>query len=182
MLQWINDLPGVLLQLRRALKPDGVLIANLIGGRSLTELRDGLLSGETETTAGASPRVHPMIDVRELGGLLQRAMFALPVADTETLSVTYTHPIGLMRDLRAMGATNILTQQRRSLLRRDVFLASMAAYQRGWTGAKGRVSASFEMLTITGWAPHETQQKPLKPGSAQQRLADVLKPREDGAG
>jgi NADH dehydrogenase [ubiquinone] 1 alpha subcomplex assembly factor 5 len=174
MLQWINDLPGVLAQLRRALKPDGLLIANLIGGRSLHELRASFLAGEADLPAGVSPHVHPMIDVREMGGLLQRAKFALPVADADAVTVTYAHPLALMRELRAMGARNVLAERRRGFMRRDTLGRVVEHYLSAWPGERARVAATFELVTATGWAPHESQQKPLKPGSAQQRLADAL--------
>lgn len=174
LLHWINDLPGVLAQLRRALKPDGLLVANLIGGRSLHELRASFLAVESELVTGVSPHVHPMIDVREMGGLLQRAKFALPVADVDTVAVTYAHPLALMRDLRDMAVTNVLMERRRGCLRRETLKRVVDHYQKAWAGEHARVTATLEIITVTGWAPHESQQKPLQPGSAQLRLADVL--------
>lgn len=177
VLQSVDDLPGVLAQVRRMLRPDGLMLAALIGGRSLTELREALLAAETEVTGGASPRVAPMVDVRDLGTLLQRAQFALPVVDSDVVTVTYAHPLQLLHELRAMGATNGLSDRQRNFLRRAVLVRGLEIYRERFTDADGRVRATFEILTATAWAPHESQQKPLAPGSAQTRLADALKPR-----
>jgi NADH dehydrogenase [ubiquinone] 1 alpha subcomplex assembly factor 5 len=173
-LQLVNDLPGTLLQIRRALKPDGLLLAAVLGGNSLYELRHALLMAEEEVEGGASPRVAPFADVRDLGGLLQRARFALPVTDAQTLTVSYDDPLALMRDLRAMGASNVLRARRRTPLRRTTLLRALQVYKECFGLANGRVPATFELVTMTGWAPHESQQRPLQPGSATMRLADAL--------
>ena len=169
-----NDLPGALVQIRRVLKPDGLFIGCLAGGRTLSELRTAFAIAEDETLGGASPRVAPFADVRELGALLQRAGFALPVADVEMQSVRYRDAVALMRDLRAMGATNAMNARaRRPLLRRT--LARLAqAYEEIAADPDGRVRASFELIWLSGWAPHASQRPPLKPGSAKMRLADAL--------
>jgi SAM-dependent methyltransferase len=177
-LQLVNDLPGALLQVRRALKPDGLMIASLLGGLTLYELRDAFVLAETETTGGASPRVIPFADVRELGGLLQRAEFALPVADSETVEVGYESALHLMRDLRAMGWANNLVERSRTPLRRDTLRRVTEIYQERHARPDGRIKATFEIVTLTGWAPHDSQQKPLRPGSAKSRLADALGTRE----
>lgn len=174
-LQHVNDLPGTLAQVRRALKPDGLLLAAILGGESLRELREAFLVAESEIEGGASPRVAPFADVRDLGGLLQRAGFALPVADTQILTVTYETPFALMRDLRGMGASNALLARRRAPLRRATLMRAAEVYVERF-GSGGRVPATFEIVMLTGWVPHESQQKPLRPGSAQVRLADVLAP------
>ncbi len=181
-LQHVNDLPGVLAQIRRALKPDGLLLAALLGGSTLTELRGALLAAEEEIEGGASPRVAPFADVRDLGALLQRAQLALPVVDADTVTVTYADALALMRELRAMGATNVLRARRRSPLRRATLLRALEIYQERFGRADGRIPATFEILTLTAWAPHESQQQPLQPGSAKARLADALKVQELPAG
>jgi NADH dehydrogenase [ubiquinone] 1 alpha subcomplex assembly factor 5 len=181
-LQLVNDLPGALLQVRRALKPDGLLLAALLGGASLTELRTALLAAEEELERGASPRVAPFADVRDLGALLQRAGFALPVADAETVTVTYPDPLALMRELRAMGGSNVLTQRSRRPLRRATLARALAIYAERFGLANGRIPATFEIMTLTAWAPHESQQQPLRPGSAKLRLADALGTSEQPAG
>ena len=181
-LQFVNDLPGALVQLRRALKPDGLLIAGLLGGRTLEELREAFVVAETETLGGASPRVAPFADVRDLGALLQRAGFALPVADSETLEVGYASPLHLMRELRALGWANMLVDRRRTPLRKSTLERAVAIYQGRHGRPDGRVKATFEIITLTGWAPHESQQKPLRPGSAASRLADALGTTEQGTG
>jgi SAM-dependent methyltransferase len=177
-LQFVNDLPGTLVQIRRALKPDGLLLAALIGGDSLAELRDAFAAAESEVDGGISPRVAPFADMRDLGGLLQRAGFALPVVDSDRLTVRYDSVFGLMRDLRRMGATNVLTERRRIPLRRSTLRRMAEIYVERFAEADGRLRASFEIVWLSGWAPHPDQQKPLKPGSAQQRLADALGTRE----
>jgi len=177
-LQLVNDLPGALIQIRRALKPDGLLLAALLGGATLTELRTAFLIAEEELEGGASPRVAPFADVRDLGGLLQRAGFALPVADSDTVTVTYRHPLTLMLELRAMGATNALAERSRRPLRRATLARAMEVYRERFGLPDGRVPATFEIVTLTGWAPHPSQPKPLRPGSASTRLADVLGTRE----
>ncbi|MGF3023346.1 methyltransferase domain-containing protein [Methylobacterium aquaticum] len=172
-LQHANDLPGALVQVRRALKPDGLFVGCLLGGRTLTELRQVLTQAESEVEGGVSPRVAPFAEVRDLGGLLQRAGFALPVTDVETVTVRYGDPVGLMRDLRAMGLTNAL-RERRGALRRETLMRAAHLYAERFADADGRLRATFELIWLSGWVPHESQQKPLRPGSAQARLADAL--------
>jgi SAM-dependent methyltransferase len=181
-LQFVNDLPGTLIQIRRALKPDGLLLAALIGGDSLIELREAFAAAESEIEGGVSPRVAPFADVRELGALLQRASFALPVVDSDRLTVRYATVIALMRDLRRMGATNILSERRRAPLRRATLHRMTEIYAKRFADADGRLRATFEIVWLSGWAPHESQQRPLKPGSATQRLADALGSQEISAG
>lgn len=181
-LQWVNDLPGTLVQIRRALKPDGLFIAALIGGESLTELRQALLTAEAEVTGGAHPRVNPFADLRDMGALLQRSGFALPVADVETITVRYANPAKLLDDLRAMGAQNALHARSRKPLRRDVLMRAIDIYAERFSDPDGRVRARFDILHVSGWAPHESQQKPLKPGSAKMRLADALGTEEKSTG
>lgn len=173
-LQHVNDLPGTLAQLRRSLRPDGLFVACLLGGRTLTELRQVFAQAESDIEGGVSPRVAPFVEIREMGSLLQRAGFALPVTDVETLTVRYADPIALMRDLRAMGLTNVLTERRRTPLRRATLARAMSLYAERFADPDGRLRATFEILWLSGWAPHESQQKPLKPGSAKTRLADAL--------
>ncbi|MGE0765296.1 MAG: methyltransferase domain-containing protein [Hyphomicrobiaceae bacterium] len=181
-LQTVNDLPGALLQIRHALKPDGLMMACLLGGLTLHELRESFALAEAETTGGASPRVIPFADVRELGGLLQRAGFALPVADGDVLEVGYESALHLMRDLRALGWANVLIERSRRALRRDTLRRVAEIYQERHARPDGRVRATFEVVTLTGWAPHDSQQKPLRPGSAQSRLAHALGTVEQQAG
>ena len=181
-LQGVNDLPGALVQVRRALKPDGLFIGCLLGGATLGELRQAFAQAESEIEGGASPRVTPFADVRDLGGLLQRAGFALPVADVETVTVRYGNPFGLMRDLRAMGLANALVERRKAPLRRATLMRAAAIYAERFADPDGRVRATFEMIWLSGWAPHESQQKPLRPGSAKSRLADALGVPEWSAG
>jgi SAM-dependent methyltransferase len=173
-LQWINDLPGALVQIRQLLKPDGLFLGALLGGATLGELRDAFAHAESATRGGVSPRVSPFADVRDLGGLLQRAGFALPVADVERLIVRYRDFFALARDLRAHGLTNVMTQRSRRPLRRDTLAALLAHYAAHHADADARLRARFETLYLTGWAPHESQQKPLSPGSAKTRLAAAL--------
>ena len=177
-LQFVNDLPGTLIQVRRALKPDGLFMAAMVGGESLNELRAAFADAESEVEGGLSPRVAPFADVRELGALLQRAGFALPVVDSERLTVRYDSILALMHDLRHMGATNVLRERRRRPLKRATLQRMEAIYAERFADADGRLRASFEIIWLSGWAPHESQQKPLKPGSAAQRLADALGTRE----
>lgn len=181
-LQGVNDLPGALIQIRRALRPDGLFIGCLLGGRTLQELRQVLLEAESETTGGVSPRVAPFADLRDLGGLLQRAGFALPVIDSEVVTVRYRDMFGLLRDLRAMGWGNALVQRSRRGLRRETVLRAAALYGERFADPDGRLRATFEMVWLSGWAPHESQQKPLRPGSAKARLADALGVPEIGTG
>ena len=173
-LQFVNDLPGTLIQVRRALKPDGLFLAALVGGESLTELRSAFAAAESEIEGGVSPHVAPFADVREIGNLLQRAGFALPVVDMDRLVVRYDSAFALMHDLRAMGATNALRERRRKPLRRRTLVRMAEIYAGRYADADGRVRATFEIIWLSAWAPHESQQKPLKPGSAAQRLADAL--------
>ena len=177
-LQLVNDLPGTLIQIRRALKPDGLFLAALLGGDSLSELREAFAQAESEIEGGLSPRVVPFADLRDLGGLLQRAGFALPVADSDRLTVRYDNAFALMRDLRAMGATNVLTERRRAPLKRATLLRMAQIYAERFADSDGRLRATFEIAWLSGWAPHESQQKPLKPGSATVRLADALGTKE----
>ncbi|HWA29671.1 MAG TPA: methyltransferase domain-containing protein [Rhizomicrobium sp.] len=178
----VNDLPGALIQIRRALKPDGLFMAALFAGDTLRELRESFAAGEEQITGGASPRVSPFADVRDLGALLQRAGFALPVADTERTTVRYRQFTTLANDLRAAGETNVLDARPRKTLRRDVLAASLAHYGENHAEDDGRLRATFEIAYLTGWAPHESQQKPLRPGSAKTRLADALGTIERNAG
>jgi SAM-dependent methyltransferase len=173
-LHGVNDLPGALIQIRRALKPDGLFLGCLLGGATLDELRQAFMQAESELEGGVSPRVAPFADVRDLGGLLQRAGFALPVADLEPVIVRYADPFGLFRDLRAMGLTNALVHRRRTPLRRATLVRAGEIYAQRFADADGRLHATFEIAWLSGWAPHESQQKPLRPGSAQVRLADAL--------
>ena len=173
-LQGVNDLPGALAQIRRSLRPDGLFVGCLVGGRSLHELRAAFTQAEAEITGGASPRVAPFIDLRDAGALLQRAGFALPVADVDTLIVRYDSLFALARDLRAMGAANVLLSRSRAPLRRGVALRAADIYAERFADLDGRVRATFELVWLSGWAPHESQQKPLRPGSAQMRLADAI--------
>lgn len=173
-LQLVNDLPGTLLQVRQALKPDGLFLAAILGGTSLTELRQAWLEAEDAELGGASPRVAPFADVREMGGLLQRAGFALPVADADVVTVTYSSALALMRELKAMGASNMLTDRSRVPVSKRLLARAAAIYEQRFGLDGGRVQATFEIITLTAWAPHESQPKPLSPGSAQKRLADAL--------
>ena len=173
-LQFVNDLPGALVQIRRALKPDGFFLAAMIGGESLMELRQAFAIAESEIEGGASPRVAPFADLRDLGALLQRAGFALPVTDVDRVTVRYASPVNLVLDLRRMGATNVLAQRRRVPMRRATFHRMLEVYAERFADADGRIRATFEIVWLSGWAPHEGQQKPLAPGSAKARLADAL--------
>lgn len=173
-LQHANDLPGALAQIRKVLRPDGLFVGVLAGGSSLNELRTSLMNSEMEISGGVSPRIAPFADVRSLGGLLQRAGFALPVVDSDVLKVNYSDPLALMRDLRAMGWSNALMDRSRKPLRRDVLMRACQIYIDEFGLDNGRVPASFELITLTGWAPHESQQKPLRPGTAKRRLAEAL--------
>ncbi len=173
-LHLVNDLPGALVQIRRALKPDGLLLAALLGGETLKELRVAWLAAEAEITGGVSPRVAPFADVRDMGALLQRAGFALPVVDSETVTVSYASPLSLMQELKAMGASNVLSQRRRTPVTRGLLMRAAEIYAERFAQSDGRVAATFEILTLTAWAPDESQPKPLRPGSAKTRLADAL--------
>lgn len=178
----VNDLPGALIQIRRSLRPDGLFIGCLLGGRTLQELRQVLLQAEAETTGGVSPRIAPFADLRDLGSLLQRAGLALPVVDSELVTVRYRDVLGLLRDLKAMGWANALTQRSRKPLRRDTLLRAGELYAEQFADPDGRLRATFEIVWLSGWAPHESQQKPLRPGSAKARLADALGVAERSAG
>jgi SAM-dependent methyltransferase len=181
-LHFANDLPGVLAQIRRALKPDGLFLAAVLGGETLTELRRAFAEAESEIEGGASPRVAPFADLRQLGALLQRTGFALPVTDVERVTVRYGSAFDLMRDLRRMGATNTLVARRRVPLRRATLMQMADVYARRFADADRRIRATFDILWLSGWAPHPNQQQPLKPGSAKARLADALGTREISAG
>jgi len=181
-LHYVNDLPGTLAQIRRALKPDGLFVAVLLGGETLTELRQSFAAAESEVEGGASPRVAPFADVRELGGLLQRAGFALPVADVDRVTVRYDSAFALMRDLRRMGATSVLHARRKKPLRRATLLKMAEIYAERFADSDGRVRATFDLVYLSGWAPHPDQQRPQRPGSAKTRLADALGAKEFSAG
>ena len=181
-LQLVNDLPGALVQIRRALKPDGLFLAAMLGGETLTELRQAFTAADAETTGGASPRVAPFADVRALGMLLHRAGFALPVSDVDRVTVRYETPFMLLDDLRRMAGTNMLVERRRVPTRRATLLRMAHLYQQRFGDADGRVRATFDVVWLTGWAPHPDQQKPLRPGAAVVRLADALGTREIPAG
>ena len=181
-LQFVNDLPGTLVQIRRALKPDGLFLAALIGGDTLSELRQAFATAEAEIENGVSPRVAPFANVRDLGSLLQRAGFALPVTDVDRFTVRYASPLALMHDLRRMGATNALVERSRRPLKQAVLARMMEDYGARFADADGRIRATFEIMWLSGWAPHESQQQPLKPGSAKTRLADALGTRELSTG
>ena len=181
-LQFVNDLPGTLIQIRWVLKPDGLLLAALVGGESLSEMREAIAAAEIEIEGGVSPRVAPFADVRELGALLQRAGFALPVVDSERLVVRYDSIFALIRDLRHMGATNILNERRRKPLNRATVQRMAEFYRERFADEDGRLRASFAIVWLSGWAPHDDQQKPLKPGSATRRLSDALNTTEISAG
>jgi SAM-dependent methyltransferase len=170
----VDDLPGTLLQIRRALKPDGLFLAALFGTDTLMELRQSFAEAEAECEGGISPRVAPFGDVRALGALLQRAGFALPVADSDRLTVRYADPLALLRDLRAEGLANPLAERSRKFLRRRTLFRAIEIYAERFADADGRIRATFEIVWLSGWAPHPSQQKPLRPGSAQRRLADAL--------
>lgn len=176
-LHWANDPVGQLVQCRRALQPDGWFMALMFGGQTLHELRACLAQAEAEVTGGLSPRILPMAEIRDLGGLLQRAGFALPVADNFSTQVLYRDAFHLMHDLRAMGEGNALAQRLRRPTRRAVFTRAAELYHQTYAGADGRIPATFEMIVLTGWAPHDSQPKPLRPGSATTRLSDALSPK-----
>ena len=169
--QWVNDLPGMLAQCRRNLKPDGLLLANFFGGRTLQELRACLIQAETELSGGAYPRCIPMVDIKAAGALLQRAGFALPVSDADLIEVTYSSIYALMSDLKLMGETNTLIERSKQFTSARLFERAGELYLENFVTEEGRIIASFELITLTGWVPDETQQKPLRPGSAKQSLA-----------
>ena len=171
---WVNDLPGALVQIRQALRPDGLFLAALLGGETLKELRQAFLEAEARVEGGASPRVSPFADVRTLGGLMQRAGFALPLIDADTVTVTYPDAFALMRELRGMGEANAHVGRRKSFSRRQTLIAMAEIYRDRFGMPDGRIPATFQVMYLTGWAPHESQPKPLSPGSAQVSLTEVL--------
>jgi SAM-dependent methyltransferase len=181
-LHWVNDLPGALIQINRALKPDGLFLGALLGGDTLIELRDSLMAAEIELTDGAGPRVSPFADLRDGGALLQRAGFALPVVDSDRITVSYATIFELMADLRGMGETNATFERSRTPLTRRLLLQAAEVYHDRYSNSDGRLEATFHVIYLHGWAPHESQQKPLRPGSAKQRLAQVLGSTERSAG
>ena len=181
-MHWVNDLPGALIQIRRVLAPDGLFVAALLGGETLTELRQAFLEAEAMVEGGASPRVSPMADLRDAAGLMQRAGFAMPVADLDTIEVTYADPFALLRELRGMGETNAIKARRRAPLRRETLFAMAEIYARRFPAPGGRVRATFDIIHLAGWSPGPGQPQPKRPGSAQARLADALGTAERPAG
>jgi len=173
--QFVNDLPGVLAQISRALRPDGLLLAAMVGGDTLTELRQAFAQAEAECEGGVSPRVAPFADLRDVGALLQRAGFALPVTDVDRLIVRYDNAFALMADLRRMGATNIMIERRRTPTRRATLLRMAEIYTSRFADPDGRIRATFDVIWLSGWAPHESQPKPLRPGSAKASLEAAVK-------
>ncbi len=173
-LHWANDLPGALIQIHQSLKPDGLFLGCLLGNESLKELRTVLLQADSEISEGVSPRVAPFPELKDMGALLQRAGFALPVADQDSVTVRYDSMFALMQDLRKMGATNILHDRSRSFTRRDILLRAAELYQQQFSDPDGRIRATFHILNVSGWAPHESQQKPMKPGSAKAHISQFL--------
>ena len=173
--QFVNDLPGALAQIRRALRPDGLLLAAMIGGDTLTELRQSFAAAEAECEGGVSPRVAPFADLRDVGALLQRAGFALPVTDVDRVVVRYDSAFALMTDLRRMGATNILIERRRTPTRRTTLIRMAQIYAERFADPDGRIRATFDIIWLSGWAPHASQQKPLRPGSAKTSLEAAVK-------
>ena len=176
--QFVNDLPGVLTQIRRALRPDGLLLAAMIGGDTLTELRQSFAAAEAELEGGVSPRVAPFADLRDVGALLQRAGFALPVTDVDRIVARYDSAFALMADLRRMGATNVMIERRRTPTRRATLLRMAQIYTSRFADPDGRIRATFDVVWLSGWAPHESQQQPLQPGSAKASLADAVRKRK----
>lgn len=181
-LHWVNDLPGALIQIRRVLKPDGLFIGTVLGGRTLTELRQSLLSAEEEIRGGAANRVSPYLDVIDGAGLMQRAGFAMPVADNDARTVRYAHPLRLLQDLRGMGETAAFASRSAPPLTRGILMRAMETYAQRFSDADGRVRATFEFVTLSGWAPSPDQPRPRRPGSATVRLADALGVKEQDAG
>jgi SAM-dependent methyltransferase len=173
--QFVNDLPGVLAQIRRALRPDGLLLAAMLGGDTLTELRQSFAEAEAECEGGVSPRVAPFADLRDVGSLLQRAGFALPVTDVDDVVVRYDNVFGLMADLRRMGATNIMIERRRTPTRVATMMRMAQIYSQRFSDPDGRIYATFDVIWLSGWAPHENQPKPLRPGSAKTSLEAAVK-------
>lgn len=173
-LHWVNDLPGALLQIRQALKPDGFFLAALFGGETLKELRDSLTVAESEVSGGLSPRVSPFVDVRDAGALLSRAGFSMPVVDSEIITVTYDHPLKLMGDLRGMGESNAVAERIKHFTRRELLVAAMEHYLDTYADDLGRIPATFQIVWLAGWAPHESQPQPKAPGSATVSFIDAL--------
>lgn len=174
-LHWVNDLPGALMQIRESLKPDGLFLAAIFGGETLQELRAVLMEAEAEVTGGVAPRVSPFVDVREAGNLLSRAGFTLPVVDAENIEVTYENALKLMTDLRAMAEANAVIERSKIPLRRATLMRAAELYSEKYADARGRIVATFQIVTLTAWSPHVSQQQPLRPGSAKAKLADALK-------
>ena len=181
-LHWVNDLPGCLLQITRSLKPDGLFLAAILGGNTLVDLRDVLMAAELDVTGGASPRVSPFAELRDAGALLQRAGLALPVVDADEITVTYENLFRLLADLRGMGETNTVRERVRTATRRNIFLRAAELYIERYPAEDGRIRATFEIIFLHGWAPHESQQRALRPGSAKTSLADALGTAEYSAG
>ncbi|KKJ75249.1 SAM-dependent methyltransferase [Kiloniella litopenaei] len=173
-LHWVNDLPGILLQAHQNLKADGLFLASMIGGESLKELRACLMEAEMNVEGGVSPRVSPLIDVKDAGALLQRAGFALPVSDFDRIEVSYTNAFDLMKELRGMGETNAIHNRRKTFTRRETLLKAAQLYQEKFSDSEGRINVTFDIVYLAGWAPHASQQQPLRPGSATERLSDFL--------
>ena len=173
-LHWVNDLPGMLSQLRAALKPNGVFLGSALGGETLTELRDSFVEAETQISGGYHPRISPVMDLRDAAGLLQRAGFNLPVADIDRLPVAYENPLKLLHDLRAMGQSNVVVGRKSTFTSKAVLFSAIEHYMQAFGDADGTVPATFDCLFMSGWAPHESQQKPLRPGSAKNSLAEAL--------
>ncbi|OUS13915.1 SAM-dependent methyltransferase [Rhodospirillales bacterium 47_12_T64] len=173
-LHWVNDLPGTLVQANRCLKPNGLFLSAMLGGETLKELRSALMEAEMEVEGGASPRVSPLIDVRDAGALLQRAGFALPVADYDRIEVSYASAFDLMKELRGMGETNAVHNRRKTFTRRETILKAAEIYQDKFLDEEGRITATFDVIYLAGWAPHQSQQQPLRPGTATTRLSDFL--------
>ncbi len=181
-LHWVNDLPGALIQVNRALRPDGLFLAAMLGGDTLAELRQAMMQAEMAVEPGVAPRVSPFADIRDAGGLLQRAGFALPVTEVERITVDYADAFRLMRDLRGMAETNAVIERHKAPLKRRTLVAAVEAYHDLFARPDGRIPATFDVIFMTGWAPHESQQKPLAPGSAKMRLAEALGTKEQPAG
>jgi SAM-dependent methyltransferase len=181
-LHWVNDLPGALTQIRRALKPDGLFLGALFGGETLKELRHALTESELANEGGMSPRISPFTDVRDAGDLLQRAGFTLPLADLDTLTVSYPNALKLMTDLRGMGETNAVSERRKSFSRKETVMETARRYHELFADDEDRIPATFQVIYLTAWAPHPDQQRPLKPGSANARLANALDADEIAAG
>ena len=181
-LHWVNDLPGTLAQIRQALRPDGLLLTAILGGVTLYELRRALLEAEADIEDGASPRVSPFVELSDAGGLLQRAGFALPVADLDTIVVTWPDMFALMRDLRGMGETNSVRARRKGFTRRETMFTAAKKYHELFADSDGRIPATFQIVYLTAWAPHENQQQPLRPGSGDKSLAKALDVEEQSAG